>query len=280
MAAHFLTTAQDSRFSVLSQSQTKSEPDLIRLDDPASVARHRPILIAHRGGIITPGSHECTLTAIQLAGASQYDMVELDIQRSSDDIPIVFHDATLEEACGKPGAVKDYEASELVFIRYLNSKDAIIRLETALKTCRTLGLGVMLDIKTDRDSPAFLQKIDQLIVEHQLDTSTISITGNDAARQCMRHVKFTTTNDEVKKLRQGQKLELAHRFWFGLPWQLEPNDVARLKSAKALVIPAINTFRYSIENHFQRAEADIKKLTEEGVDGFQIDSVYDDFFKR
>ena len=260
--------------------ETRRIPDLIRLDDPVSIERHRPILIAHRGGIITPESRECSLTAIHMAAASHYDMIELDAQRSQDGIPIVFHDATLEEACGKPGAVSNYTASELVSTPYANSKDSIIKLETALKTCQELGLGVMLDIKTDRDSPPFLHKINQLIVEHQLDTSTISITGNAEARRFLTHVRFTTTNDEIKKLRQGHKLKLANRFWFGLPYQLEPGDVAMLKSAGVLVVPAINTFRYSAENHFEKAEADIMRLTREGVDGFQIDSVYDDFFQK
>ncbi|XOV69564.1 MAG: glycerophosphodiester phosphodiesterase [Verrucomicrobiota bacterium] len=262
------------------QAATRKNPDLIHLNDPASIARHHPILIAHRGGIITPESHECSLTAIRLAGASHYDMIELDIQRSSDGIPMVFHDAMLEKACGKPGSVKNYRANELTSISYLNSKDSIIRFETALQTCHELGLGVMLDIKTDRDSQSFLETIDQLIVKHQLNTSTISITGNDETRRFLKHVRFTTTDLELKQLRQGRNLNLTHRFWFGLPWQLEPGDIALLKSAGVLVLPAINTFRYSAENHLEQAEADIRRLTEEGVDGFQIDSVYDSLFDK
>ena len=186
---------------LLSQApETQGKPDLIHLDDPASIERHRPILIAHRGGIITSGSHECSSTAIRLAAASHYDMVELDVQRSRDGIPIVFHDATLEKACGKPGAVKDYTASELVSTPYLNSKDSIIRFETALKTCQQLGLGVMLDLKDGRDSQTFLQAIDQLIIEHHLDRSALSITGNDEARRTMKHVMFTTTSGEMEQL--------------------------------------------------------------------------------
>ena len=78
----------------------------------------------------------------------------------------------------------------------------------------------------------------------------------------------------------GEMLDLSHRFWFGIPMQLQPGDVSKLKSAGALIIPAINTFRYPANRHFVLARDDIKRLTEEGVDGFQIDSIYSSLFSN
>ena len=82
----------------------------------------------------------------------------------------------------------------------------------------------------------------------------------------------------MRRLRTGEDINLSQRFWFGLPNQLQPGDAEKLKSAGALIIPAINTFRYPSENHFKLAELDIIRLSKEGVDGFQIDSVYFSFF--
>lgn len=257
-----------------------AEPHLIRLNDAASVAAHRPILIAHRGGIVTPSAPECSLAAIQLAADSHYDMVELDIRQSSDDVPMVFHDANLEKACGKPGSIKDYRAKELESIYYKGGSHPIIRLDQALQACRELGLGVMLDIKGDHDSAPYLEKINGLILTHQLEQSTLSITGSETARRMLSHVRFTVTNDEMERLRNAASLDLRHRFWFGLPHQLKEGDVKRLKSAGALVLPAINTFRYPAENHFELARKDIKRLMQEGVDGFQMDSIYDAIFQH
>ena len=48
----------------------------------------------------------------------------------------------------------------------------------------------------------------------------------------------------------------------------------------ALVIPAINTFRYSKEHHRSEAYKDVERLLEAGVDGFQIDCIYQDYFGR
>lgn len=266
-------------FVEISQGLT-AESKLIRLSHPESIATHRPILIAHRGGIITPNAPECSLTAIRLAAASHYDMIELDIQKSKDGVPMVFHDATLQKACGKKARVEDYTSKELESIRYLKGSDTIIRLETALEACRELGMGIMLDIKKGRDSEPFLKQIDQLIEKHHLKDSAISITGSEAARHHLSHVRFTTTQEEMKRLRLDEKLDLSHRFWFGLPNQLQDGDIKRLKSAGALILPAINTFRYPAENHLQLAEEDIKRLEKQGVDGFQIDSIYDRFFKK
>ena len=256
------------------------EPDLIDFSDGRGIADHRPIIIAHRGGVVSSNSHECSMTAIRLAAEAGYDMVELDVQRSHDGVPILFHDRTLTKACGKSGRVADYKAAELESIRYLIGDDHIVRLETALKSCHGLGLGVMLDLKAGRDSPDFLEQIDRLVVKHELGNSTNSISGTETARRVLKHVRFTPTKEEMDRLRKGETLDLRQRFWFGLPKQLQPGDVDRLKSAGALILPAINTFRYPEKEHMKLAKDDIERLTKEGVDGFQIDSVYSKFLSN
>ena len=182
-------------------NKNKTETGLIDFSNDRSIADHRPIIIAHRGGVISAKSHECSMKAIRLAAAAGYDMVELDIQRSSDGIPMLFHDRTLAKACGKTGKIADYTAGELESIQYLAGDDHIIRLETALKRCRRLGLGVMLDLKAGRDSPEFLKEIDLLIVKHQLGNATNSISGTEMARKVLKHVRFTPTNEEMDRLR-------------------------------------------------------------------------------
>ena len=94
------------------------------------------------------------------------------------------------------------------------------------------------------------------------------------------HVRFTPTDDEMRRLRAGEAIDLAHRFWFGIPQWLQAGDLVKLKSAGALVLPAINTFRYPSANHFNLAKEDIERLIKEGADGFQIDSIYYPLFDR
>jgi glycerophosphoryl diester phosphodiesterase len=92
---------------------------LIDLKDVAQVLERKPLLIAHRGGVITETSPECSLAAIELAAESGYAMVELDVQRSRDGVPIVFHDRSLLTACGRRGRTSDYSADELVLCQAL-----------------------------------------------------------------------------------------------------------------------------------------------------------------
>ena len=86
------------------------------------------------------------------------------------------------------------------------------------------------------------------------------------------------TQDEFKKVRQGSPCDLRNKFWFGLPPRLPSEMVKLLQQNGAYVIPAINTFRYPAQGHYELARKDIQRLNEAGVDGYQIDSVYRPLF--
>jgi glycerophosphoryl diester phosphodiesterase len=253
---------------------------LIDLNDAAQVRERRPLLIAHRGGVITERSPECSLAAIELAAESGYSMVELDVQSSLDGVPIVFHDRSLLTVCGRLGRTSDYSASELLTFVYTGTSQKILSLEIALRKCRALGLGVMLDLKHGREDAPFLDRVDQLIMRCQLTTAAVSISGSVEAREQLKHIMFTPTNGQMSRFNRGENVDLKGTFWFGLPRDLSSTDVARLKACGAYVFPAINTFRYPKEGHRELARKDIKRLVSDGVDGFQIDSIYSDLVTR
>ena len=253
---------------------------LIDLNDTAQVRERRPLLIAHRGGVITERSPECSLAAIELAAESGYSMVELDVQSSLDGVPIVFHDRSLLTACGRPGRTSDYSASELLTVVYTGTSQKIISLEIAFRKCRALGLGVMLDLKHGQEDAPFLDRVDQLITRCQLTTAAVSISGSVEARERLKYVMFRPTKEQLSLFNRGENVDLKGTFWFGLPRDLSSADVARLKACGAYVFPAINTFRYPKEGHRELARKDIERLVSAGVDGFQIDSIYSDLVTR
>lgn len=88
----------------------------------------RPLIIVHRG----EWSHapENSLTAIRAARG--YDMVEIDVQLSSDGIPIVMHDDTTLRTAGTDLRVADSTAAELSTLTLLDSEDRIPLLSEAL----------------------------------------------------------------------------------------------------------------------------------------------------
>ena len=69
-------------------------------------------VIAHRGA--SAYAPENTLPAIARALARGARHVELDVQLASDGVPVLFHDATLDEKTAASGRVADHPSTELV----------------------------------------------------------------------------------------------------------------------------------------------------------------------
>jgi len=252
--------------------------NLIDFRDSHSIKNRRPVLIAHRGGVITPQSPECSIAAIRLAKQQGYAMVELDIRKSKDNVPIVFHDNDMKKACGINKSITDLNADEIVKIAYVNTDQTICTLDQALSICRSLKLGLMLDVKITGDEK-FFQKIVTLVKKHGYENSCITINGDPDLRRHLKEIALlTVTQDEFKKVQQGLSCDLRNKFWFGLPPGLPSEMVKLLQLHGAYVIPAINTFRYPDQGHYELARKDIQRLNEAGVDGYQIDSVYQPLF--
>ena len=70
-----------------------------------------PIFIAHRGYAFS--YPENTLIAIDAARKAGAKFVEIDIQLTSDYIPVLFHDRDLQRLCQQQGAIHEYTFSEL-----------------------------------------------------------------------------------------------------------------------------------------------------------------------
>ena len=65
---------------------------------------HRPLVVAHRGGAgLAP---ENTLAACGLALRLGVDAVEVDVRLTTDGVPVLLHDATLDRTTGCSGEVR------------------------------------------------------------------------------------------------------------------------------------------------------------------------------
>lgn len=74
---------------------------------------------------------ENSMTAFRRAVEAGYG-IELDVQLSKDNIPVVFHDYTLDRMCGGPGKVADYTFEELQQFSLVCSKERIPKFEDVL----------------------------------------------------------------------------------------------------------------------------------------------------
>ena len=70
-----------------------------------------PQLVAHRG--YTLHYPENTIAAVAAAIDAGARYVEVDIQLSADQVPMLFHDRDLQRICGVQGAIHDYPLAQL-----------------------------------------------------------------------------------------------------------------------------------------------------------------------
>lgn len=90
------------------------------------------VYYAHRGLHDNAGeAPENSLSAFGKAVKAGYG-IEMDVQLTKDKVPVVFHDFTLERACGKDGKVCEYTWAELKEFRLFGSNQTIPRFEEVL----------------------------------------------------------------------------------------------------------------------------------------------------
>lgn len=82
----------------------------------------------HDGNVSVP---ENSLASFQAAIDAGYG-IELDIQLSSDKIPMVFHDADLMRICGVEGKIWDYTCAQLQEMKLFDTEETIPTLAQAL----------------------------------------------------------------------------------------------------------------------------------------------------
>ena len=88
---------------------------------------------AHRGLFDNEtDAPENSLNAMRKAVEAGYG-IEFDIQLSKDDVPVIFHDASLKRMCGVDGKVWDYTLEELQKMKLASSNETIPTLEQVLK---------------------------------------------------------------------------------------------------------------------------------------------------
>ena len=247
--------------------------------DLTDLSARRPIRIAHRGGAIGPGAPENSLAAIERAAARGYDMVELDVVASREGEPFLFHDwgDHLGRTCGVDARVGDLTAAELSRTLYRASDQPIASLDAALARCAALGLGIMLDVKTHPAPEPWVARIAQLLDTHGFGPGSSLLLQREWPGMAPLEARMTTrpTQDEERRARAGDDVSLAGRYWFGLPEELPDDAVGRLRQRGALIIPAINRFRYPEHADRELARQDVARLLAAGVDGFQLDSLYE-----
>ena len=112
--------------------------------------------INHRGyNTIAP---ENTIPAYKLSKQYGFDTVETDVEWTSDEVPVLLHDPTIDRTSDGVGNVSDYTYEELLEFDFGSWKSAaytgtkIPTFDEFMKLCRNLGLYAYVEIKGDQTS--------------------------------------------------------------------------------------------------------------------------------
>ena len=144
-----------------------------------------PQIIAHRGNSVH--APENTLPAIEQAIALGVDMIEMDVNRSREGVPVLIHNHTLEKSTNGSGRVEDHTMEELKQLDAGSWKDpiyigaALLTLQEGLEMCRN-RVAVNIDLKTDAAIPAIISAIRDMHMENE-----VVITG--CLRKCVAAVR-------------------------------------------------------------------------------------------
>ena len=248
-----------------------STREMIDVWDWEAVQARRPVLVAHRGGVIAPDAPENSLAAMRLAGVRGYDMVELDVRQARDGEPVLFHGlggGSLFADCGVERVVEELTSLELTALCYRGSSEPIVTLEQALALCASLKLGVMLDIKAGPASGRYLDRIAHLLDKYALGRASVTISHDPLVRERLGdRVMFPVSDADLGRVLAGTETSLAGQYWFGWAARITDQGVRAMRQNGAFLLVSINTFHYPAHARETLAAQDVQRLLAAGADG-------------
>ena len=137
-----------------------------RLSRQKQWAPFKGVYYAHRGLHDNESeAPENSLPAFKKAVKAGYG-IELDVQLTKDRVPVVFHDFTLERACGRPGKVYEYTYEELQQFPLFQSNERIPKFEEVLKVVDG-KVPLIVEIKLEWMDLTVCAFVDKLLKEYK-----------------------------------------------------------------------------------------------------------------
>jgi glycerophosphoryl diester phosphodiesterase len=240
----------------------------------------RPLIFAHRGGAkLAP---ENTMPAIDNGMALGSDGLEIDVQLSSDGIPVVIHDHTLDRTTDRTGPVSALTAAELARV------DAGYRFELdGNHPFRGQGIGVpLLDevLATHRTRVIIEMKGGQPELARAVATS---IRKADAIDRICVGSFYQGSIDAIRAVSpeivtsasQEEARWTLHRSWVRWPWisvqpyfafQV-PEHAGRMRVVSRAFVRQVHKQGHVLQVWVVNERDDIRRLLDWGVDGIISD---------
>jgi glycerophosphoryl diester phosphodiesterase len=228
-----------------------------------------PLAFAHRGG--AAAGDENTAEAFARAIALGYRYVETDVQATSDGVPVVFHDATLDRVAGRPGTVASLPWRDLATVR-VGGAAAVPRLDEVLAAWPEVRFN--LDVKAD----AAVEPTVAVIGRGAVADRVLLASFSDARLARLRRLAGPAVATSLGR-RGVARLRLASLT--GTRLVLPPTVVAAQVPPRAYRLPVVDArfvrhaHRLGLQVHVWTIDdpAEMHRLLDLGVDGIMTDHV-------
>ncbi|RXZ82238.1 glycerophosphodiester phosphodiesterase [Paenibacillaceae bacterium] len=168
--------------------------------------------VAHRGA--SGEAPENTLAAMRRAMDYEFvQWIELDVQLSSDGIPVVIHDDTLNRTTNSRGPVKSFTAAELQqadagrwFGRSFSGERIPLLEEVLEATAGRCRLNVELKTYNGR-YPGLEERTVELLYKHRLEHDTVITSFDESALRKVRALSNGIRTGLITEKRTGQLVQ-------------------------------------------------------------------------
>ena len=230
------------------------------------------ILVAHRG-VVTDTLTENSLPSLEETIRRGYTHMEVDLRCTKDGHAVCIHDGSLKRTADVRKSVHEVTLEEL---RALLSEEAVPSFETLC--AKAAGrIELMPDAKACPPDlrEAFADSMEQSLVKHGLMKGALFIGQTDITYRFRGKglLSWRVPFETAKNSHQEKPGSIYFSFNEAVHYDRE--TVKGFQELGVAVIVSINTFHYRKGDRVALGKADIKRALEYGVDGLQIDSVYD-----
>lgn len=234
------------------------------------------IVVAHRG-VVDDTLTENGLPSLEETIRRGYTHIEVDVQCTKDGQAVCCHGTSVGRTAGVRRKVGEVTLAEL---RELVSEETVPSFKTFCGRCEG-RINVMPDVKACpphlRD--AFVASIESALTEHGLMRDALFIGRGDLTRHFAGKGKLAwgAPLEAARRSARGKQRPGESYFIFKHAADLDETQVKGFHEMGLLVIVSINTFHYLGKGDLvELGREDVRKMVALGVDGLQIDSVYDD----
>lgn len=232
-------------------------------------------LIAHRGGVVDSIRQENSMEALQEAIRRGYYMIEIDVRMSSDSILVTHHNENLKKVFGIDKSLSALTWKELSSLKSENGY-RILSFEEVLQQAKG-HLQIMIDLKIRGNHPDVFNKMISLLKKYHLYEHAMMIGTDESTSFFTGKIKLSCTREQLESNKKQANYSAANYYLFS--GDISAADAGWAKDNHILAVGVINAWTFDKTDGMKLAAEQAQRLIAAGLTWFQIDSMFEPFFK-